>query len=516
MARLFGGSDKITEASEIITLLRGDLQSLASDTHPPVTLGNVEYLLSINDAQEISSDSETQEGDIVYMHASSGWYPLVIGGEGEYLRVSAAGIPEWTAAGDVVAHDILSASHGDTAAAAVSRGSIIYGDSTPDWNELTKGALSTHLEAGANDISWVSSLTLADGEWIGLGAAAARVEFSSDGNAVKLYSAADLIVYSDAGSTAVASIDGATGNIATAGTVDGVDVANFNAAQFVTLAATAYAANEQVLESYAPTWTAVHTFNNNIVLANNVTVGQAAGPLLTFDNTNNFLEFSGGYVGIGETTPTAPLHVTKASGAPACVLEAQTNGELATPDGETLRVGHWDGSTTFTERFQVSIAGDLVLATGTDIQVADTAWIGRSSSTERITFLDTTNVIQVNGAQLHITGAGTPGAGSGMELEWDGTKGDILVYNRTTPGYLPLAIRASLITLIEETAVMLRINAGGVTIGADTDAGSLMEWNFSTADLEFVDSGTAAATNDGWIQIEIGGATHYIRTFTSK
>jgi len=38
-----------------------------------------------------------------------------------------------------VAHDLLSAYHGDTLAAAVSRGSIIVGDSTPDWAELVIG-----------------------------------------------------------------------------------------------------------------------------------------------------------------------------------------------------------------------------------------------------------------------------------------------------------------------------------------------------------------------------------------
>jgi hypothetical protein len=41
----------------------------------------------------------------------------------------------------------------------------------------------------------------------------------------KLYSGADLIIYSDAGSTEKARIDGATGNITTAGTVDGKDIA---------------------------------------------------------------------------------------------------------------------------------------------------------------------------------------------------------------------------------------------------------------------------------------------------
>jgi hypothetical protein len=52
-----------------------------------------------------------------------------------------------------------------------------------------------------------------DGTWVGRGAASARIEFNAAGNAVKLYSAADLELYSDAGVTQVGTWDGATGNI---------------------------------------------------------------------------------------------------------------------------------------------------------------------------------------------------------------------------------------------------------------------------------------------------------------
>ena len=44
-----------------------------------------------------------------------------------------------------------------------------------------------------------------------------------------------------------------------------------------------------------------------IVVANNGTIGQAAGPLLTFDDTNNYLEITGCNVGIGTTTPNQAL-----------------------------------------------------------------------------------------------------------------------------------------------------------------------------------------------------------------
>ena len=48
---------------------------------------------------------------------------------------------------------------------------------------------------------------------------------------------------------------------------------------------------------------------NSVVIAGNGTVGQAAGPLMTFDDTNDYLEITGCDVGIGPTAPTAKLEV---------------------------------------------------------------------------------------------------------------------------------------------------------------------------------------------------------------
>jgi hypothetical protein len=44
-------------------------------------------------------------------------------------------------------------------------------------------------------------------------------------------------------------------------------------------------------------------------MANGATLGQAAGPLLTFDDTNNYLEITGANVGIGTTTPIDKFQV---------------------------------------------------------------------------------------------------------------------------------------------------------------------------------------------------------------
>ncbi len=47
----------------------------------------------------------------------------------------------------------------------------------------------------------------------------------------------------------------------------------------------------------------------NITIANGGWIGQAAGPLIAFDDTNNYLEITGGNVGIGTTGPTGKLTV---------------------------------------------------------------------------------------------------------------------------------------------------------------------------------------------------------------
>lgn len=52
------------------------------------------------------------------------------------------------------AHDALSATHTDTLASAVSRGSIIYGNSTPKWAELAVGTVGKVLTTDGTDVMW--------------------------------------------------------------------------------------------------------------------------------------------------------------------------------------------------------------------------------------------------------------------------------------------------------------------------------------------------------------------------
>lgn len=69
----------------------------------------------------------------------------------------------------VTAHNLLSATHGDTVAAAAVRGAMIVGNSTPAWAEVTIGTAGQLWSAGASDPSWSNTVArgtiLASAPW---------------------------------------------------------------------------------------------------------------------------------------------------------------------------------------------------------------------------------------------------------------------------------------------------------------------------------------------------------------
>ncbi len=113
-----------------------------------------------------------------------------------------------TAPGAPVAHDILSAQHGDTVAAGVSRGSIIVGNATPKWEELTVGATSYHLESDGTDITWQHDLTLdATGKLI-VGAAGRYIVTSGTGLLVNGVTGASVFLGINGATLYVANVSG--------------------------------------------------------------------------------------------------------------------------------------------------------------------------------------------------------------------------------------------------------------------------------------------------------------------
>lgn len=129
-----------------------------------------------------------------------------------YLTNNGAGALSWSATATPTAHNLLSASHGDTTVQAVSRGSVITGQgAVPTWNELVIGGLGAGsvLTRDANEVLWSAgalsfagafTLTIpATGTAVlgGGSGAATRVAYWSDANTLT----------SDAGFTYTAATD---------------------------------------------------------------------------------------------------------------------------------------------------------------------------------------------------------------------------------------------------------------------------------------------------------------------
>jgi hypothetical protein len=94
-------------------------------------------------------------GGIIYSTASA-LAVSAAGTVGQCLTSNGAAAPTWGACATLAAHNLLSATHGDTAASSVVRGGVIVGNSTPEWSQLAAGASGTFLSSDGTDVSWSS------------------------------------------------------------------------------------------------------------------------------------------------------------------------------------------------------------------------------------------------------------------------------------------------------------------------------------------------------------------------
>jgi len=158
--------------------------------------------------------------------------------------------------------------------APVAQGDLIIADATPAWSILTLGAAAGYaLVSTATTAAWNQTPI-----WTGLHTFNAG--WLLGGGTADLDGVADALVLDADGNTSIS-----------APTDDQIDIEVAGADDF-TITANAF----NVLAGSA------------IVMANGATVGQAAGPLLTFDDTNNYLEITGCSMGLGTATPGYQLH----------------------------------------------------------------------------------------------------------------------------------------------------------------------------------------------------------------
>lgn len=101
-------------------------------------------------------------GSVLYRGAS-GWAILSPGTSGDVLTSQGAGAdPAYATPGGGTTHALLSATHTDSTASSVARGSVIVGDSTPKWVQLTVGAANTVVASDGTDTTFTTVDTLLD------------------------------------------------------------------------------------------------------------------------------------------------------------------------------------------------------------------------------------------------------------------------------------------------------------------------------------------------------------------
>ncbi len=107
------------------------------------------------------------------------------------------------------------------------------------------------------------------------------------------------------------------------------------------------------------------TMAGNIVMGNGNTIGQAAGPLLTFDDTNNYLEITGCNVAIGKSVANHPLDVVG-------VIASDTSVDVP----RVNCVNYNSGSSGTALELKLGAVAQLIIAVGGAINMLSLAGTG--------------------------------------------------------------------------------------------------------------------------------------------
>ncbi len=94
----------------------------------------------------------------------------------------------------------------------------------------------------------------------------------------------------------------------------------------------------------------------------NVVAGASGSHRFSIDGGEKLRIDSAGNVGINTTSPTATLHLNDiGSDKPTLFLQGAgaSEGDIAVIDGESLQIGHWNNSDTFTERMRIKDDGNV-------------------------------------------------------------------------------------------------------------------------------------------------------------
>jgi hypothetical protein len=145
------------------------------------TAGGDPHHQLLSDVHDDTEGAAPTRGDVVTAQGAAPdtvWKALAKSGTASHVLRAGADEPYWGAVDwaevsgkpssfTPAAHNLLSAYHGDTAAASPVRGDIMVANSTPAWSKLAKGSQYSVIVMGANDPAW--SLTPRLGTRAGVG-----------------------------------------------------------------------------------------------------------------------------------------------------------------------------------------------------------------------------------------------------------------------------------------------------------------------------------------------------------
>ena len=183
-----------------------------------------------------------------------------------------------------------------------------------------------------------------------------------------------------------------------------------------------------------------------------------------------FMQGSTGFIGLNTNAPTTWFEIIDTvTNYPCMCLSAGTNGEIATPVNQSLRLGHWNaGTTTFTERCRIAATGELFInrVGGQSSIRAEAAdghmMIDSNGQTLRLNNYVADDVVLVSGGGKVSVGA-VPAAVNAL-LELISTTGALLLTRMTTAQRNALtAVNGMIIYNSTTTAFNFYENGGWVT-----------------------------------------------------
>jgi|GEM_PF-6325233 len=244
------------------------------------------------DGTDIAIGSDAT-GDLLYYNSSGDYTRLAIGTAG-YILASSGGLPAWVASTTIpVAGDVT----GTLSNIAVTDNSHAHTGTTLSGIDVSD---DTNLSASSGIVLTGDALTHSTANGYvhipSSGSSAQILQYSSAGTAKWITVSSDITI-ADGGAVTVA--DDSHNHVIT------------NIDSFTSLQLATQLSNET--GSGAAVFGTSPTFTTSVIMADGATLGQAAGPLMTFDDTNNFLEITGASVGIGTSTPMSPLSIKSTS-----------------------------------------------------------------------------------------------------------------------------------------------------------------------------------------------------------